>query len=196
MKNKLSKLNADQYAEIYTDEARERYLTKIPQRLSKEFDILKEKIRKGTLSESKCVIYSGLDKAVYFKTKSLAERALKFYQAADLDYRDSEFFHIINEFKVINKMLIERDEKMDLDILKHGDDVEDKEGKITKRGDWKAIARVQDKMNDVNTTSEDATQEIVRPTVNIQINGDVNLDELVLQSSQKLYNKHLGDLEI
>lgn len=195
MKNKLTKLTPDQLSEIYTDEARERYLTRLPQRLSKDFDYLKEKITKSKLSESKCVAYVGLDKFVYFKTKSLAERALKFYQLNDLDYKESEFYYIITEFKVINKLLIDRDDRMDAEILKHGDDVADNEGRITKRGDWKAIARVQDKMNEVKTEDEDATKEVVRPTVNIQINGDVNLDELVLQSSQALYKKHLGDFE-
>lgn len=189
-------LKEHQLAEIFVDKARENYLIKYTEKNIDELVILKEKIRKTKTSERKCVEYSGLDPTTYYKAKKLAERALGYFQQYDIDYKKTVFLKLINEFKVIKKLLIDRDEKLDGLILDQAEDRMEN-GEIVRRGDWKAADAISKKMNEVNNKDEEADDKetATKPVINIQVNGNINIADAIKQSAEVMHEKFWGEIE-
>lgn len=168
----------------FTD--REKHLIKYPGKYPQRFTRLYKNLKDGYMSESLSAEDARIPRSSYNKIKSGGSALFEYCESNGIDWEQTDAYDIIDAYLKINEAYVAGFVNRNKLIEMAAYDKEDNEGRVTKKGDWKALKYLNEIARTKEVILEQETQKENRVQPLVIINVPDNIHQLAIISQQNL----------
>lgn len=168
----------------FTD--RETFLINYPGKYVKRFQRLYSNLREGYMSEALSCKDARIPRSSFYKIKSGGEALFNYCDQNGIDWETTDAYDIIDAYLKIAEAYVEGFVNRNKLIETAAYDVVDSDGKVTKKGDWKALKYLNEvaRRAEVITVEDEKKENRTQPLVIINTPG--NIHDIAIISQQNL----------